>query len=138
MTPEELRAFLASDPAHTGKLSFLAKDGSPRVVPIWFIVEGDDLVFNTGATTLKGRAIARDPRIALCVDDERPPFSFVTVRGEARVSEDPADVRRTAAEVGRYIGADRAEEYGRRNGVPGELVVRLSFAGARGVKNVAD
>ena len=139
MTPEEIRAFVAADPAHTGKLAFTAKDGSPRVVPIWFIVEGDDLVFNTGASTLKGRAIARDPRIALCVDDERPPFAYVTVRGEARVSEELADVRRTAGEIGgRYMGADRAEEYGARNGVPGELVVRLSLAGARGEAGIAD
>jgi PPOX class probable F420-dependent enzyme len=139
MTPEQIRAFVAADPAHTGKLAFTAKDGSPRVVPIWFIVEGGDLVFNTGSATLKGRAIARDPRIALCVDDERPPFSYVTVRGEARISEDPEDRRRTAAEIGgRYMGPDRAEEYGERNGVPGELVVRLSLAGAHGVMDIAD
>lgn len=139
MTPEEIRAFVQSDPAHTGKLAFTVKDGSPRLVPVWFIVEGDDLVFNTGAKTLKGRAIARDSRVALCVDDERPPFTFVTVRGEARVSEDPGDVRRTATVIGgRYMGADHAEEYGRRNGVPGELVVRLSLAQARGVARLAD
>ncbi len=139
MSPAEVRSFLAADPPHTGKVAFTAKDGSPRVVPIWFIVEGDELVFNTGAETLKGRAFARDPRVALCVDDERAPFSFVTVRGEVGLSDDPAEVRRTAAAIGgRYMGAARAEEFGERNGVPGELVVRLPLAEARGVSDLAD
>ncbi len=139
MSPAEIRSFLVADPPHTGKVAFTAKDGSPRVVPIWFVVEEKDLVFNTGADTLKGRAFARDPRVALCVDDERPPFSFVTVRGEVTLSEDPEEVWRTAAAIGgRYMGADRAQEYGERNGVPGELVVRLPLAGARGVSDLAD
>ena len=68
----------------------------------------------------------RDPRLVLCVDDERPPYAFVQVQGVATVDEDPGALLRTATAIGgRYMGADRAEEFGRRNGVPGELVVRL-------------
>ncbi len=122
---DEVRAFL-SEGTRTGKLAWTAADGRPLVAPIWFVVEGDDLVFNTGRGTAKGRAIARDPRLALCVDLERPPFGFVQVQGTAAHSEDPAELLRTATAIGgRYMGADRAEEFGRRNGVPGELVVRL-------------
>jgi len=62
----------------------------------------------------------------ICVDDDRPPYSFVQVQGTVSISEDPADLLDIATRAGaRYMGADRAEEYGRRNGVPGELVVRL-------------
>ena len=44
----------------------------------------------------------------------------------AETSEDPAELLRTATALGgRYMGADRAEEYGRRNGAPGELLVRV-------------
>ncbi len=122
---DEVRAFL-SEGTRTGKLAWTAADGRPLVAPIWFVVEGDDLVFNTGRDTAKGRAIARDPRLALCVDLEQPPFGFVQVQGTAAHSEDPAELLRTATAIGgRYMGADRAEEFGRRNGVPGELVVRL-------------
>ena len=83
-------------------------------------------MFNTGKGTAKGRALARDPRTSLCVDLQEPPFAFVQVQGDAELSEDPAELLRTATAIAaRYVGAERAEEFGRRNGVPGELVVRL-------------
>lgn len=124
LTPE-IRAFLSSG-TRTGKLGFVAADGRPLVAPIWFVVDGDDLLFNTGSATAKGRAIARDPRLVICVDSEVPPFGFVQVQGVAETSEDPDELIRSATEIGgRYMGADRAEEFGRRNGVPGELLVRL-------------
>lgn len=121
----EVRAFLAEG-TRTGKLGFTASDGRPLVAPVWFVLEGDRLVFNTGKDTAKGRALVRDPRVALCVDLEVPPYAFVQVQGTAEVSEDPEDLLKTATAIGaRYMGADRAGEFGRRNGVPGELVVRI-------------
>jgi PPOX class probable F420-dependent enzyme len=124
LTPD-VRAFL-SEGTRTGKLGFVAADGRPLVAPIWFVVEGGDLIFNTGSGTAKGKAIARDPRLVICVDSEVPPFGFVQVQGVAEVSEDPDELVRTATVIGgRYMGADRAEAFGRRNGVPGELLVRL-------------
>ena len=110
----------------TGMLAFTAADGRPLLAPVWFLVEDDTLVFNTGSGTAKGRAVARDPRVALAVDVAEPPFSFVQVQGIAEISEDPAELLRTATALGgRYMGADQAESFGRRNAVPGELVVRI-------------
>ena len=120
-----VRDFL-SHGTRTGKLSYLAASGRPLVAPVWFVVEDGSLVFNTNKDTAKGRALARDPRVSLCVDLEEPPYAFVQVQGEAELSEDPAELVRTATAIAaRYMGAGRAEEFGRRNGVPGELVVRL-------------
>ena len=120
-----VRDFLAHG-TRTGKLAFLAAGGRPLVAPVWFIIEGDSLVFNTNRQTAKGRALVRDPRASLCVDEEEPPYAFVQVQGEAELSEDPAELVRTATLIAaRYVGPERAEEFGRRNGVPGELVVRL-------------
>jgi PPOX class probable F420-dependent enzyme len=122
---DEVIAFL-SEGTRTGKLGYVAADGRPLIAPVWFIVEGGQLVINTGKNTAKGRALQRDPRVVLLVDDERPPFSFVQVQGIATISEDPGDLVDIATRTGgRYMGADRAEEFGRRNGVPGELVVRI-------------
>ena len=110
----------------TGMLGYLAADGRPLVAPVWFVVDDGQLAFNTGRDTSKGRALARDPRVVICVDDPHPPYSFVQVQGVVAVSEDPQDVLDIATRAGgRYMGADRADEFGRRNAVPGELVVRV-------------
>ncbi|MEU0540127.1 PPOX class F420-dependent oxidoreductase [Nocardia sp. NPDC005978] len=120
-----VRAFL-EEGTRTGKVAFVAADGRPLVTPIWFVLEDDAVVFNTGANTAKGKAIARDPRLCLVVDLETPPYAFVQVQGVAEISEDLDDLVATATRIGaRYMGADRGAEFGRRNGVPGELVVRL-------------
>ena len=125
LSDPDLRAFLSAG-TRTGKIGWTAKDGRPLVAPIWFLLEGDTIVFNTGADTAKGRALARDPRAVLCVDLQEPPYAFVQVQGSVTLSEDLDELRRTATALGaRYMGDDRAEEFGARNGVPGELVVRL-------------
>jgi PPOX class probable F420-dependent enzyme len=126
MTEDERRAFLAEG-TRTGKLATVRADGRPHVVPIWFVLDGDDLIFNTGADSLKGKALRRDPRVTLCVDDERPPYAFVMVEGTVTLSDDvEAMLPWSTAIGGRYMGADRAEEFGRRNAVDGELLVRLT------------
>ena len=119
--------FVSALPARTAKLAVVRKDGSPHVAPVWVDLDGDDVIFMTSADTIKGKAILRDPRVSLCFDDERPPFSFVTIAGTAVVDDDPGELVRWATRIGgRYMGSDRAEEYGRRNGVPPELVVRVT------------
>ncbi len=124
LTPE-IREFL-SHGTRTGKLGYLAGDGRPLVAPIWFVVHRDELWFNTGRDTVKGKAIARDPRLVLCVDLETPPYAFVQVQGVATVSEDLDELIASATQIGRrYMGADRAEDFGQRNAVPGELLVKL-------------
>ncbi|MGC4998788.1 MULTISPECIES: PPOX class F420-dependent oxidoreductase [unclassified Streptomyces] len=138
MTDEEWRAFV-SHGTRTGKLATVRADGSPHIAPIWFLLDGDDLVFNTGEGTVKGRNLARDPRVALCVDDDRPPFSFVALNGQARLSEDLDEIRRWATRIAaRYMGEDRAEEFGARNGVPGELLVRVHIDHVVAVRDLAD
>lgn len=125
LTDPEIRDFLLEG-TRTGKLSYSAADGRPLVTPVWFVLEGDRLVFNTGKNTAKGRSLARDPRVAMCVDLQEPPFAFVQVQGIAEISEDPGDLVATATTIAeRYMGAERAGEIGRRNGVPGELAVRV-------------
>jgi PPOX class probable F420-dependent enzyme len=125
VTDQKISVFLGAG-TRTGKLAYAGADGRPLVAPIWFIVEDGVLVFNTGKDTAKGRALARDPRATLCVDLEEPPYGFVQVQGEAEISEDPGELVRTATAIAaRYMGQERAEEFGKRNGVPGELLVRL-------------
>lgn len=108
----------------TGMLGFVASDGRPLVTPVWFVVDDGQLVFTTSRHTSKGLAIQRDPRVTICVDDPHPPYSFVQVQGVVTVSDNPPEVLDIATRTGaRYMGADRADEFGRRNAVPGEVAV---------------
>ncbi|MFF6878534.1 MULTISPECIES: TIGR03618 family F420-dependent PPOX class oxidoreductase [unclassified Streptomyces] len=138
MTDAQWREFV-SHGTRTAKLSTVRADGSPHVTPIWFLLDGDEVVFNTGKDSVKGRSILRDGRVALCVDDDRPPYSFVVLRGRASVSEDLDEIRHWATLIGaRYMGEERAEEFGARNGVPGELLVRVTLDRVLAERDVAD
>jgi PPOX class probable F420-dependent enzyme len=126
MSRDERRAFLLEG-TRTAKLATTRKDGRPHVAPVWFLLDGDDVVFTTAETSVKGHAIRRDPHVTLCVDDERPPFAYVVIEGTATVDPDLGRLREWAIRIGeRYMGAERAEEYGARNAVPGELLVRVT------------
>src|SRR4051812_23285413 len=125
MTPAEIHAFL-SHGTRTAKLATSGPGGQPHVMPVWFVLDDEELVFMTWGDSRKGRNLRRDPRAAIVVDDEAPPFAFVHIRGEVTLSEDIEELLRFATAIaGRYMGADRAEEFGRRNAVAGELLVRL-------------
>jgi PPOX class probable F420-dependent enzyme len=125
MSPEEARAFLLERP-RTAKLATVRADGRPHVAPVWFDLAGEDLVFTTWHTTVKAANLRRDPRVSLCVDDEAPPFAFVLVEGTAALSEDLDELRHWATRIaGRYMGQEQAEAFGQRNGVAGEILVRV-------------
>lgn len=123
----------------TGMLGYVAADGRPLVAPVWFVVDNGELVFNTGRDTAKGRALARDPRVVICVDDPTPPYSFVQVQGIATTQDGAQDLLDIATRIGgRYMGPDRADEFGRRNAVPGELVVRVRPTKVNSAFDIAD
>jgi PPOX class probable F420-dependent enzyme len=125
MTDDERRAFLSAG-TRTGVLSTVRKDGRPHAAPIWFVLDGDIAVFTTGRDTVKGRNLRRTGQAALTVDEAAPPFSFVSITGHVEISDDLDDLLRWATALGgRYMGAGNAEEFGRRNAVPEELLVRL-------------
>ena len=138
MTHEEWQAFVMEG-TRTGKLATARKDGRPHVVPVWFVLDGDDFVFTTGEATVKGRALLRDGRAAICVDLEEPPFAYVSAEGIARISRDQTQLLRWATAIGgRYMGADRAEEFGRRNAVLDELLVRLTPTHVVALADISD
>jgi PPOX class probable F420-dependent enzyme len=138
LTPTEALAFLLERP-RTAKLASVRADGRPHVAPVWFDLDDDALVFTTWHTTVKAANIRRDPRVSLCVDDETPPYAFVLVEGVATLYDDLEELRRWATRIARrYMGADLAESYGKRNGVPGELLVRVTPTKITGQSGIAD
>ena len=126
MSKAEAYEFLAKG-TRTGKLATVREDGRPHVAPIWFVLDGDDLIFNTWHESVKGKNLVRDGRIALTVDEEVAPYDFVIVEGTVEITEDdPAESLKWATRIGaRYMGEDQAEAFGKRNSVPGELLLRV-------------
>jgi PPOX class probable F420-dependent enzyme len=134
---EEQRAFLLKD-TRTGKLATVRQDGRPHVVPVWFVLDGDELVFTTGEHTVKAANMRRDPRVTICVDDETAPYAYIQIEGTASFHPGLAELLKWATIIGgRYMGADLAETYGKRNGVPGELLVRVTPTRVRFEKDIA-
>ena len=126
MSEPEVRSFLARG-TRTAKLAKVMADDQPHVMPVWFVLDGEQIVFTTGASSVKGRNLRRDPRVALVVEDDTPPYAFVHVRGRATLQEDLEQLLRFATAIGsRYMGEARAEEFGQRNAVAGELLVRVT------------
>ena len=138
MTGDQRRAFLLAG-TRTGILATVRRDGRPHAAPIWFTLDGDDVIFTTGADTVKGRNLRRNPRALVVVDESTPPFDFVTVEGPVEISEDLDEMLRWATVLGgRYMGTDQAETFGRRNAVPGELLIRLRAEKIIALAGIAD
>jgi len=138
MSGDELNQFLIAG-TRTGKLATTRADGSPHVAPIWFILDADDLVFMTGENTVKGRAMLRDPRVAISIDDENPPFAFAVIEGVVSISRDLEEMLPISIAIARrYMGDDQADEYGRRNAVQGELLLRLHRVKVTAIAELAD
>ena len=139
MDEAEWREFLRS-PVRPAVLATSRKDGRPHAAPIWYDLADDGtIVFTTGADTVKGRSIRRTGQVALVVHDDQPPFSFVSLVGEATWSEDVDELRAWATRLGgRYMGPDRAEAFGARNAVPGELLVRVTPTHVVAQADIAD
>ena len=138
MIDDEWISFLLARP-RPAVLATTRPDGRPHAAPIWIDVDDGAVWFNTGADTVKGRNLARTGIATICVQDDQPPFSFVIVEGTVELIDDIDLVRTWSARLGgRYMGADRAEEYGARNGVPGELLVKLVPTKVVSAVDVAD
>ncbi len=122
MPPDEIRSFLRAG-TRTGKLATVRSDGRPHIAPTWFVLDesvdnawGFDLILNTGVESVKGRNLHRDGRVALSVDDDRPPFAFVVIEGVADLSTDVEAMLPWSTRIGgRYMGDDQAEAFGKRN-----------------------
>lgn len=125
MSDAERRAFLLA-PGRTGHLATVRADSRAHVAPVWFTLDGDDVLFNTSADTVKGRNLARSGRAALSVDLPMHPYGFVHLEGPVEITDDPDEYREWTRQISaRYVPVDEVDAYTERNAVPGEVMVRL-------------
>jgi PPOX class probable F420-dependent enzyme len=139
MTTAEWREFLLFG-TRTAKVATLRSNGHPHVAPVWFVLDGNELIFTTGKTSIKGKNLLRDPHVMLSVDNEQPPFVFVLVDCAATVEElSPEELLPWATRIAsRYVAPGQAEAYGKRNAVAGELLVRAPLTKVIARKGIAD
>lgn len=137
MSDDERRAFLA-EPGRTGHLATTRADGHPHVAPVWFVTDGDEVLFNTGADTVKGRNLRRTGRAAMSVDLPQMPYAFVHLEGPVEIDDDPNSFRPWTRRISaKYVPGDQVEAFTDRNAVDGELLVRLRPANIVAVADLA-
>jgi PPOX class probable F420-dependent enzyme len=133
MSKAEVARFLMQG-TFTGKLATVKKDGSPHVVPIWFVVENGkgrgkagNIILTTGDASVKANNIQHDGRVSICIDDQKPPFSFVTIHGTAKIIPyKQKEVLEWATKIAeRYVGKKNAKTYGEENSGEGAVLVRI-------------
>jgi PPOX class probable F420-dependent enzyme len=134
MSNKEIKRFLMKG-TFTGKVATVKEDGSPHVVPIWFVLDDNtnskrevgDIILTTGNTSIKAKNIQRDNRVSISIDDQTPPFSFVVVHGTAKIQNTKKnELLRWATKIAeRYMGKENAEKYGKLNSSEGAILVRI-------------
>lgn len=137
MTEDEARQFI-EDCRSPAIATVVRKDGRPHASPIWIYPDGDEIVFTTYYNSVKAKALARDPRMTLLVQDEREPYHFAMIEGHVTsLKDDLPALKEWAGRLGgRYLGQSRVQEFAERNGVPGELLGRFKIELIRGFKNI--
>jgi PPOX class probable F420-dependent enzyme len=142
MSDAEWRAFLLTG-TRTGKLGVTRPNGSPHVTPVWFLLDSsagkDEVIGHIWSSSVKARALAREPRFSLCVDEQQPPYGYVMLTGHARLIDNPDQCRLWATRLGeRYMGKELAPSYGKRNSVQGEYLVRGTVTDVIAITGITD
>lgn len=136
MGDDDVIAFLSA-PARTGHIATVRPDGRPHVATIWYTMDGRDIVFITGSSSVKAKNLARDPRAMLSVDDPEPPYTAVTAEGSVEISTGGAEVKRWALALAtKYHGEEHAEEIAA--GLPDDTVYRLTPTHFTGLADIAE
>jgi hypothetical protein len=93
------------------RLAYIWTDGTPRVIPIWFHWNGRELVMATPPKAPKLKALAKNPRVSLTIDDNIFPHKVLLVRGTARLQTVEGMVPEYIAAAERYFGREQGEAW---------------------------
>jgi hypothetical protein len=129
MLSERQQRFVAKP--RIARLATVRPDGSPHIAPVWYRYEDGAFLLLTERASVKARNIARDARVVLCIDDERPPYHTVLVRGHATIAPYPGDAWREALAV-HYLGVEAGRRYVRENAPSDNVLIRIEPESASG------
>ncbi len=93
------------------RLAYISRDGTPRVVPIWFHWTGDVFVLGTPMTAPKVKTLQANPKVALTIDGNTFPYKVLQVRGTVQVETVEGVVPEYAIAAERYFGAEQGRAW---------------------------
>ncbi|MGB2897021.1 MAG: pyridoxamine 5'-phosphate oxidase family protein [Anaerolineales bacterium] len=124
MTDTERETFLAD--LHVGILGISAPDRGPVLLPVWYMYKpGGDIAFITNKNAKKVERLEQEGRFTLCVQEESPPYKYVSVEGPIISIEDADHERELTPIARRYLGVERGDEYVDKTAGDKELLVRM-------------
>ena len=128
MNKEEREKFLAE--VHVGVFAVADEGGGPLAVPVWYLYEpGGEIAIWSGAGSRKARLLEAAGRFTFCVQDENPPYRYVSVEGPVTAVEQASFAELVRPLAYRYLGAEAAEPYlediGGAEGVAEDVVIRM-------------
>jgi hypothetical protein len=117
MTTQQNVMALLNDPiaqellasTNMAKLAYVWKDGTPRVVPIWFHWNGKEIIFGTFTTSPKAQVLCDNVRVAVTIDSQAWPYRVLSIRGPIRAEVVKGVVPEYAAAAERYFGPEQGK-----------------------------
>jgi PPOX class probable F420-dependent enzyme len=109
------------------RIAYIATDGTPRVVPIWFHWTGQEFVLGTPPKAPKLKALAKNPKVALTIDDDNFPHKVLLVRGSAQLQTVSGIVPEYAAAAERYFGTQQGKAWVQQMSTMSPQMVRISI-----------
>ena len=109
------------------RLAYIAIDGTPRVIPIWFHWNGTEFVMGTPPKAPKLKALAKNPKVSLTIDDNTFPHKVLLVRGTAHLEPMNGVVPEYAMAAERYFGPDQGKAWVAKMGQMIPSMVRITI-----------
>jgi len=109
------------------RLAYIWTDGSPRVIPIWFHWNGSEFILGTPPKAPKLKALAKNPRVSLTIDDNTFPHKVLLVRGAARLESFPGVIPEYVMAAERYFGREQGQAWVKQLGQMIPSMVRVTI-----------
>jgi predicted pyridoxine 5'-phosphate oxidase superfamily flavin-nucleotide-binding protein len=109
------------------RLAYVWTDGTPRVIPIWFLWNERELVLATPPKAPKLKALGKNPKVALTIDDNNFPHKVLLIRGTARLETVTGIVPEYAKAAERYLGSPQGKAWVEQLGTMIQAMVRITI-----------
>ena len=86
MNVEERRKFVETH--RTAIFGYNRKDDGPSLSVVYYVMDGDDILVSTMSERGKAKAVVRNPKVSLCVLDEKWPLTYLLVYCNAAIETD--------------------------------------------------